>query len=137
LGPKARGYVVVGVADKVADVERLKKIANVKHRTFNSFFITGIAQEADALGKTLEQYFHYVVERVKQEPISANLKQHILSSISLVGYFDKSLIVFEAEGQKEPSMYDGRYYIRYGSQNNELRGEHLAPLFERFFRHGY
>jgi hypothetical protein len=132
FGPGAKGYVVVGVTDKPEDGERLRALHGVESHRFGSFEITGIAHEANLLGKTLDQYFVYIVEKIRQGPIQDGLKQHVLTNIRLIRYFDKAVIVLESEGQQTPSTYEENYYVRHGSCNHKLRGAELEPLFQRF-----
>ena len=132
FGPGAKGYVVVGVADTPEDADRLHVLHGVESRRFGAFEITGIAHEAHLLKKTLDQYFVYVIELIRQAPIQDGLKQHILSNVRLIKYFDKALIVLESEGQQAPSTYEENYYVRHGSCNHKLKGAELEPLFQRF-----
>lgn len=132
LEPKAKGYVIVGIADKQEDAERIETLYNVEPRSYGSFLVTGVEHEAGTLGKSLDQYFSMIVEKIRHEPLSNNLKQHILSNIRLVRYLDKALIILECQGQSEPSAYAEEYFVRQGAKNVKLRGEELAPLFHRF-----
>ena len=47
-------------------------------------------------------------------------------------YFDKTLFVFEIEGQGVVSRFDERFFERQGTQLVEVSPENLGALFARF-----
>jgi hypothetical protein len=49
-----------------------------------------------------------------------------------VSYFDKTVFVFEIEGQEQPSLYRKKYFERQGTQVAEIEPENYPALFSRF-----
>jgi hypothetical protein len=128
--PKAKGYVVVGVADQPATAKQVKLLYDVNSLSFERIHVTGVEHEASALSKTLDELYQLVTDKVKNSKLSNDLKQYVLSHIKPIRYYDKSLIIFEAMGQTDPSSYDSKYYVRHGAQLAEIK----SPEFPEFFR---
>ncbi len=127
-----RGYVLVGVADRAEDARRVTELFGVDPKPFERFFITGVEHEANALGKNLDQLFQEVTERVRASSVSEPLKDFIARHIKCVRYYDKTVFVFEAQAQQQPSNYEGRFYVRHGNMLAEVPVEQYGGLFARF-----
>gem|GEM_PF-6519407 len=52
--------------------------------------------------------------------------------ISLIKYYDKDVLIVKIESDKIPSIYDGKYFVRHGSNINEVEAKDFAELFNRF-----
>jgi len=127
-----KGYVIVGVADKSATALRVHELFGVKPITFNNFQITGVEHEAERLGKTLDQFFQLITDKVKNSDLSEPLKSYVNSHMKCVSYFDKTVFVFEVEGQEQPSLYRKKYVERQGNQVIDVEPEKFPALFSRF-----
>jgi Protein of unknown function DUF262 len=127
-----KGYVLVGIADKEQDSERIQDLYSVASRKFERFFITGVEHEAIALNKTLDQLFQLVTDRVKSSIISDPLRDYIAKNIKLIRYYDKSIFIFESYAQFEPSNFGGTYYVRYGNELKEVLSKDYGSLFRSF-----
>lgn len=128
----ARGYVVVGVADKSTTANRVETLFGVGARPFERFYITGVEQEATALEKTLDQFFQLIVEKVRNSSLSSDLKGYVARNMKAVRYYDKTVYIFDVQSQNDPSSYDDRYYERNGAQLIELSGQDIVRLVKRF-----
>ncbi|HWM46870.1 MAG TPA: DUF262 domain-containing protein [Xanthobacteraceae bacterium] len=128
----ARGYVLVGVADTSATAIRVEKLFGISARAFDRFFVVGVEHEAQQMGKTLDQLFQMIVEKIKASKVSAPLRDHICKHLKLVRYYDKSILVFEIKGQDDPSNYDGEYFIRNGAQVNKIASADLATFVRQY-----
>lgn len=127
-----RGYVIVGVADKVEDAMRIEKLHNICPTIFERFRITGVEHEAITLCGSLDDYYQFVMEKIKESKISQPLKDSILRNVKLIKYYDKSILIFEAQAQETPSNYDGQFYIRHGNRLEVVASDQYAMLFQRF-----
>jgi hypothetical protein len=132
LSPKSCGYVIIGVADGEATAKRVEQLFKVSALPFNDFYITGIAHEAAADGKSLDQFFQDLVVKIRSSALSDDLRSQILRDIKLIKYFDKAVVVIEIVAQDDPSSYDDDYYIREGANLRVLEKKELASLFKRF-----
>jgi len=131
-----RGYILVGVADKASDAERVKTLYGAEAIIFEGFSIVGVDGETQALGKTHDQMFQMIVEKVRNSPLSSPLKDHIVRHIKAVRYYDKTIYVFDVEAQEDPSHYDGEYFVRNGAQLGEIPTTELTGFIRRFDRGG-
>lgn len=127
-----RGYVLVGVADSDADAKRVTELYNIDPKPFERFFITGVEHEAQALGKSLDNLFMNLTERVRESDVSEPLKGFIARNVKSVRYYDKTVFVFESQAQEEPSNYGGKFFIRHGNQLIEVPVSQYGELFKRF-----
>ena len=131
-----RGYVLVGVCDRPETAARVKDLFGIEPREVFNFTITGVEHEAKALGKSADQMFQMVVDKISQSELSSPLREYIARNLKPVRYFDKTVYVFEAEGQEDPSTFKGSYFDRRGAQLNEVSTERLAPFMRRYLLGG-
>jgi predicted HTH transcriptional regulator len=126
--------VLVGIADTAATSARIEQVHGVNATMFEGFHIAGIEHEAMALGKSLDQYFQMLVEKIKSSALSEDLKGSLSRNIKMVRYYNKTVVVFDVEAQHDPSSYGGVFYIRHGAQLNEVAPADLANFIRRFDR---
>ncbi|MBB6579390.1 hypothetical protein HNP33_003502 [Comamonas odontotermitis] len=127
-----RGYVIVGVADTEADARRVSMLYKVDALPFERFFITGVEHEADALGKSLDQLFMDLTKRIKSSTLSEPLKDYVARNVKAVRYYEKTVYVFEAQAQDEPSNFGGAFFVRHGNQLSEVAPQQYGELYKRF-----
>lgn len=127
-----RGYVLVGVADTDADAKRVTQIYGVDARPFERFFITGVEHEANALGKSLDDLFMELTTRIKNSALSEPLRDYVARNVKAVRYYDKTVFVFEAQAQEEPSNFNGLFYVRHGNKLAEIPAAQYGELYKRF-----
>ena len=113
-GPHEKGYVIVGVADKMADAQKFKEIYGKDFGTFrgNEFLITGIQEEVKKYKHGYEEYLSIIKSIIKKEPIKQEVIDNILSTLKLVSYYGRDILIFEIESGDEPILYDNDIYIR-------------------------
>ncbi len=127
-----RGYVLVGVADSDADARRVATLYGVDPRPFDRFFITGIEHEAQAIGRVLDDLFIDLTRRVMASALSDPLKGYVARNVKAVRYYDKTVYIFEAQAQNQPSNFGGVFYVRHGNRLCEIPVEQYPELFGRF-----
>lgn len=132
IAPKHKGYVIIGVAENNSTSARIKNIFSVDSVVYNNFYISGIEHEAKLLAKNLDQMFQFIVEKVRNSPVSEPLNSILCSRLKTVSYYDKVLFVFEVEGQNTVSLYNSKFFDRKGAQVVEVPAEELGALFSRF-----
>jgi hypothetical protein len=130
--PGATGYCVIGVADTKESASRHDKIYDSESRSYSSFYINGIEAESTRYHKDVDTYFTKLTQLVKNEPISERDKDYISRNISTVKYFDKTVLIIKIESDKIPSIYDGQYFVRHGSNLAEVLPANFGELFSRF-----
>lgn len=127
-----RGYVLVGVADTEADAARVAQLYGADAKAFERFFITGVEHEASAMNKSLDELFMELTTRIKNSALSEPLKDYVARHVKSVRYYDKTVFVFEAQAQVEPSNFGGVFYIRHGNKLLEILPAQYGELFKRF-----
>ncbi len=127
-----KGYVVVGVAENTATATRVEQIFGSKARTFDNFYVVGVAHEVEFLKKNLDQFFQMIIDRVSASSISEPLRSYITSHMKSVRYYDKTVYVFEVCGQNNPSLYGDTYFERRGAQLHEVAAADFPVLFARY-----
>jgi hypothetical protein len=131
-GQGRKGYVLVGIAETAATVTRIEALFGVHCRQHEKFFISGIEHEATALGKSLDQFFQFIVNKIEQSSISQPLKSYITSNIKSVRYYDKTVYVLELVGQEQPSLYDNSYYQRSGASIAIVENKDFPAFFKKY-----
>jgi predicted HTH transcriptional regulator len=132
LGKDRLGYVLVGVAENIQTAARIENIFGAKALPYENFWITGVDHEIAKIGKSPDQFFQLIVDKIRRSEISEPLKSYVASNLKPVRYYDKTVYVFEAKGMPEPSLYGDDYYIRSGAQIEKLEPQNLSQLFRRY-----
>lgn len=124
-----KGYVIVGVAETLATASRVEALFGAPSRPFDNFHVVGVEHEAVREGKSLDQFFQKVVDKITASSVSEPLRSYITSHLKSVRYYDKTVYVFEVIGQQNPSLYGSTYYERRGAQIHELEAAEFPTLF--------
>lgn len=127
-----RGYVLVGVADTEADAKRVTELYGVDAKPFERFFITGVEHEANTLGRSLDDLFMELTTRIKKSALSEPLRDYVARNVKSVRYYDKTVFVFEAQAQEEPSNFNGLFFVRHGNKLAEIPSTQYGELYKRF-----
>ena len=130
--PKSTGYCLLGVADNKETSEKYKEIYSSDCVSYSNFFVTGIDSEAKKYHVDIDKYFTKITQLVDKEPLSDRDKDNISRNIFPVKYFDKTVIILKIESGNVPSVYNGKYYVRYASSISEVKPENFSELFSRF-----
>lgn len=130
--PNSVGYCVLGVADKDASAAQFEKFYLSKPIKYSNFYICGVDDEAIKHNKDVDGYFTKLTQLVKNEPISDRDKDYISRNISSVKYFDKTVVILKIESDSKPSIYGNQYFVRHGSNLEEVKPDSFSDLFSRF-----
>ena len=130
--PGATGYVCVGVADNDDTAKRIKKLYNIEPMKYKNFKITGIEHEAKRLQGNIDNFYRWIIQQIKSEPISQTVKDTIGREIKIIDYYDKSVLIFCLKAGENPTSYDGKFYQRSGANIEYITVEEYPELFKRF-----
>lgn len=122
LGPNSGGAVFVGVADKIADKERIEAMYKITAAHVGERFCVGIDREAATLGLSLENYHREVVRYIANSKLSEPLKTAVLSNIDCIVYRGLSVICIWIPSQKALSDVGDIVYARRGSDTVKVEG---------------
>ncbi|MFN1128607.1 DUF262 domain-containing protein [Lelliottia nimipressuralis] len=132
IGKGHKGYVLVGVAETPHTAARVLEIFGSRALSYNGFHITGVDHEAEFTGKNLDQMFQDISDRVGRSALSDPLRSYVYNHLKCVRYYDKTVFVFEIEGQESPSHWNGKWVERQGAQVKDIPADQMGALFERF-----
>ena len=132
IGKGHKGYVLVGVAENAQTATRVREVFGSEPLSFGGFYVTGVDHEAGHIGKTLDQMFQDITDRLARSALSEPLKSYVSSHVKCVQYYDKTIFVFEVVGQDTPSHWEGRWPERQGAQVKDVPADRMGALFERF-----
>lgn len=132
--PNSVGYCVLGIADKESSAAQFAKFYSSRPIKYANFHICGIDSEAEKNSKDVDTYFTKLTQLVKNEPISDRDKDYISRNISSVKYFDKTVVILKIESDSKPSIYGNQYFVRHGSNLDEVKPDSFAELFSRFVK---
>lgn len=118
-GPRSAGTLLIGVADKESAVQRVREIDVVEPRKVGRRWVVGVRREADALGKSVEEYFALIKEGLRTRGLEEPLRSSVLSAASYVEYFGLGVVVLEIPQQAAISFVDDRLYYREGDDTME------------------
>jgi hypothetical protein len=132
-GSGRAGTVMIGVADKERDAERIQQLDGVQARPVGRRRVVGVRREADKLGETAEQYFARWKEGIRKSKLEEPLRSAVLSSMNFHDYYGLGLIVIDVPAQGGPSYYDEKLYYRDGDDTVEATApRQIAAISGRF-----
>lgn len=117
-GPKSFGKIIVGVADKDSDVQRVAKIDGTVGKKIGRRSVVGINREAVRVKLSKEDYVGKVVNYIKNSKLSDHTKNSVLAHIDYNNYFDLGILVIPILNQNEVTYLGDDLYKRVGSSNN-------------------
>jgi len=129
---KATGYCLIGVADNINTSKKHEEKYGSKSIPYSQFYITGVNKEAELFHGDIDKYFTKITQLIRNEPISQRDADNISRNISIVNYFDKTVVILKIESGEEPSIYNSKYYVRHGSNIEEILPQNFNQLFKRF-----
>lgn len=132
IGKGHKGYILVGVAENASTAARVQEVFGSQPLSFGGFYVTGVEHEANYAGKSLDQMFQDIADRIGRSTLSEPLKSYINSHVKCVKYYEKTIFVFEIVGQGTPSHFGGRWPERQGTQVKEVPPDRMSALFDRF-----
>jgi hypothetical protein len=111
-GKGRSGQVLIGITDKDADAERIRALDGIAARSVLRRKVVGVEREAKFLGISMEQCVAKWKDAIKAAPLTANLRDGVLSSFDYNSYFGLGVLVLTVPAQSELSYYNGKVYWR-------------------------
>lgn len=116
-GPKSAGKILIGVADKEADIKRVSDIDGVVGKVIGKRTVVGVCREAKRLGESMEGYVQIIVNHIKNSNLSDHTKGAVLAHIDFNSYFDLGVLIISIPPQRELTYLGDELYRRDGSNN--------------------
>lgn len=131
-GPERSGVLLLGVADKEADSDRVEKLYGISSRKVGRKAVVGVRREADALGESMEAYFGRIKTAIMNSDLSEPLKAAVLSGINFNDYFGMGIVVINVPAQKNVSTVGEGVFVREGDSTIEVTGTGILDVARRF-----
>lgn len=132
-GPNSAGKILIGVADKEADVKRATEVDGVVGKAVGKRTVVGVCRESKRLGISMEDYVQILVNHINRSNISAHTKGSVLAHIDYNSYFELGVLVISIPPQKELTYLGDELYRRDGSSNTLVIGaKDIVALNSRF-----
>ena len=130
--PKTDGFLYVGIADKSADVDRIKALDGVQALDFEHVHIVGIKRESDVLGLPLDKYVKLFEDALRKSPLSEPLKTQLRTALDVIDIKGFSILRIRVPGQSSVSFFGDQCFFRSGSSTFEAKGPQIASLTKSF-----
>ena len=133
--PPARGVIFIGVADDSADAKSVERHSGVKPHELDGFYVTGTQHELDALGRTVDEQFRWLIDRIRSSALDHSFAENLARTLSPFRYNDYLLWKLEPASMASPTAFDGKFYERQGPQTVEVSDpKAVIELVRRFDR---
>ncbi len=135
LGKNAVGYVIIGVADKFEDSEKLRQRYKADAIKVGSFYITGVDGEVHEFHNgDYEAYNAIIRNAIGHMPIPEHYRRQIGSKMRMVNYNSKSIIILKIVCDNGAVMFDNAYYTRTGASNDPepVSPQSMPAFFAKF-----
>ncbi|WP_080426096.1 GmrSD restriction endonuclease domain-containing protein [Burkholderia ubonensis] len=131
LGKGKVGYVVLGVADKKADAERVKELYGASIMKAGEFHVVGIDREA-MFHTNMDKYLQLISDKIAGCDLSDEIKIRVGSQIAPVDYMGRTSLIIRVEAGKEPCFLGQKVFRRSGAQTVEVTGKDIIQLARLF-----
>lgn len=130
----ATGYVLIGVADKFEDAERIRLKYGTDSIRIGNFYVTGVNGEANAHFPDFDAYFMMIKNALDSMPILEHYKRQIGSKMRMVNYHGKAVVILKITSDNGAVMFDDAYYTRSGASNDPVpvSSEAMPNFFAKF-----
>lgn len=126
------GALILGVADKLADKERVESIYSTRASLVGRKHVVGVRREAEALGESMETYVGRITTAIENSELSEPLKSAVLAGVSFNDYFGQGILVLNVPPQHAVSSVGGRVFARKADSTVEVAGTEIVDVANRF-----
>lgn len=129
------GYVLIGVADKLEDAEKISRKYGVENIRVGNFYITGVDGEVEQFyNGDYDKYFSQLKNALQQMPIDEHYRRLIGTKMRMVSYYNRSVIIIKIVNDNGAVMFDNGYYTRVGANNDPepVSAPEMPAFFAKF-----
>lgn len=131
-GPGSMGYVVIGIADKSQHADRVRNLDGVQAALYRGFHVVGIGREALLRGEALNDYWHWILQKISSSDLPNTVSGYVTTNARLVPYQDMAVGILQVKSGSEPIFVDGVLYDRSGSNTVAVPSTEYMRVFSRF-----
>jgi len=132
LGKSKVGYIVLGVADKKPDAERVRKLDGKGLIKAGEYYVVGVDREAEKFHINMDKYLQLISDRIAKSDLSDEIKIRVTSTLSCIDYSDRSVVVIRVESGIEPCFLGDKLYRRVGAQTIEVSPKEIVQIMRLF-----
>ncbi|VFA92642.1 Protein of uncharacterised function DUF262 [Nocardia farcinica] len=131
-GPNAVGYLILGVADKKKDADRVQALYGIQPVNVRGFYITGIDHEFKHHGHDLDGYQIFLKEQLTNSDLDDELRSQVLRDLRPVRFHGRTVILATIKALNRPVAYKNKWFERQGPSTEEIATRDIGRLFSRF-----
>ena len=134
LGKGATGYILLGIADKFDDAEKIREIYGTDYIRIGGFYVTGLNGEIDKYYTDYDAYLMTIKNALNDMPISEHYRRQIGSKMRMVKYHEKAVIILKIVCDNGAVVFDNAYYTRNAASNDPspVPAEEMPAFFAKF-----
>ena len=132
-GPSSAGLVLVGVADKRSDADRIQALFGTEPIEVSGRHVVGTEAQLHHLGYDIDRWWR----RWKDVILNADAPREFLHSLaqSLTPVYCDGLLLWELKPKSigRPIVLNGKFYVRIGTSTHEIdSNEFMTVVMQRF-----
>jgi hypothetical protein len=132
-GPNHAGKIIIGVADKESDAQRIANLDKITPKKVGKRFVVGIIREAKVLNITTDAYFAKWKNALRASALSSPLKETVLSNMDFNDYYGMGVIIITIPPQAQLSYVGEEVYWRESDSTSLAKtAKVIASLVQRF-----
>ena len=134
-GKNATGYILIGVADKFVDAEKIARKYAVEYIKVGNFYITGIDGEVSHFyNNDYDAYFSQIKNSLQQMPLDEHYRRQIGTKMRMVNYYGRAVIIIKIVSDNGAVMFENNYYTRTGANNDPepVSAPEMPAFFAKF-----
>lgn len=134
-GKNATGYILIGVADKFEDAEKIARKYAVEYIKVGNFYITGIDGEVSHFyNNDYDAYFSQIKNSLQQMPLDEHYRRQIGTKMRMVNYYGRAVIIIKIVSDNGAVMFENNYYTRTGANNDPepVSAPEMPAFFAKF-----
>jgi len=132
-GPNSHGKILIGVADKEEDKNRIKNLDGIEGKNVGRRYVVGVKREAKYMGLSLEDYFSLWKDGIRNSKLSVGLRDSVLSNIDFNDFYDLGVILITVPAQSEISYVGEDVYFRSFDETKKAEtAKQIAAIVKRF-----
>ncbi|MFD7504426.1 DUF262 domain-containing protein [Streptomyces sp. NPDC059850] len=133
MGPNVTGYVAIGIADKASHATRAEKLDSIEAVICREFHIVGIERESARLGKTLNDYWIWICQKLQSaKGMDPDLARRVTAESKLVNYQGMIVALLKVTSGSSPCFYDEEMVERSGSETLSVSPGEYLRVYQRF-----
>lgn len=130
-GSDTTGFLVVGIADKVADASRVSQLTGKPTAKIEGRFVTGLEIDIGQK-KGLDDLVMWFTQKFQAIDMPESLRSQVLRDMRAVSVAERLVLLLKVKSQNEPVAIENKFFERQGSQTIEVPGGQVGRLFARF-----